>query len=138
VHVVDDRIEYGEVILFETDRAEVEEGAWPMLRNLAKFMGQNPQIEEVEITGHADERGSEDHNLHLSVARAEAVRSILVSFGVESTRLTAKGFGFRRPRAQGHTEDDWRQNRRVEFRISKLRNGQAPSTATPGQPGVHP
>jgi outer membrane protein OmpA-like peptidoglycan-associated protein len=138
VRVVDDRIEYGEVILFETDRAEVEEGAWPMLRNLAKFMIGNPQIEEVEITGHADERGSEDHNLRLSAARAEAVRTLLVSFGVESTRLTPKGFGFRRPRAQGHTEDDWRQNRRVEFRISKLHDAQGRPPAVPGSQGVHP
>jgi OOP family OmpA-OmpF porin len=136
VHIVDDRIEYGEVILFGTESAEVQESATPVLRSLAAFINANSQIDELEITGHSDERGGEDYNQRLSKARADAVRTILVSLGVQPARLTAKGFGFRRPRVQGHTEDEWRQNRRVEFRISKTRSGQPPGATS--SPSPHP
>lgn len=134
VRVVENRIQYGETILFETNRAEVQQSALPVVEVLAKFINASPQIEEVEIIGHADERGTEDYNLPLSKARAEAVRAILVGFGVQPHRLIAVGLGSRRPRVQGHSEDEWRQNRRVEFRIAKVRNGRGSSTTLPNAP----
>ena len=126
VRVVDDRIEYGEVVLFDTGRSVIAAEAWQVLQHLADFLNANQQIEEVRIGGHADERGAEDYNRRLSQARADAVREILVRFGVAATRLEPEGFGYSRPRAQGHTEDDWRQNRRVEFRITKVRSAPMP------------
>jgi outer membrane protein OmpA-like peptidoglycan-associated protein len=139
VHVVDDRIEYGEAVLFDTGLAQVTPAAWPVLRRLAAFIAANTQMERVVIAGHADERGAEDYNRRLSQARASAIREILVSFGIDPARLTAEGFGFSRPLAQGHTEDDWRQNRRVEFRISKIRGAQeASGTKAPEQQGARP
>jgi peptidoglycan-associated lipoprotein len=90
---------------------------------------QYPDIEQVDITGHADERGSEQHNLDLSQARAVAVKDRIVSFGVEAKRLTTIGYGKSKPRAIGHSENDWRQNRRVEFIITKVRNAQGGSTS---------
>ena len=129
VRVVKDRIEYDKVILFDTDQAHVHVGSWPILRKLAQFILQYPDIEQVDITGHADERGSEQHNLDLSQARAVAVKDRIVSFGVEAKRLTTIGYGKSKPRAIGHSENDWRQNRRVEFIITKVRNAQGGSTS---------
>jgi outer membrane protein OmpA-like peptidoglycan-associated protein len=139
VRIVEDRIEYGETILFETNFSVIQPAAMPILRSLAKLVIANVQIEEVAITGHADERGSEEFNLRLSKARAEAVRAILVTFGVDRGRLTIQGLGYTRPRAQGHTEEDWRQNRRVEFRITKARAGLgAPATRPVVPQGAQP
>ena len=137
VRVVDNRIEYGQVVLFDTGSSVLAADAWGVVQRLADFINANPQFERVNIGGHADERGPEDLNRRLSQARADAVREILVRFGVSAGRLTSEGFGFSHPRAQGHTEDDWRQNRRVEFLISKIRDAHAPSS-TPGTLGGHP
>ena len=137
VRVVDNRIEYGQVVLFDTGSTVLATDAWGVVQRLADFINANPQYERVNIGGHADERGPEELNRRLSQARANAVREILVRFGVSAARLTTEGFGFSHPRAQGHTEDDWRQNRRVEFQISKIRDAHGTST-TPGTPGGHP
>jgi OmpA-OmpF porin, OOP family len=131
VRVEKDRIVYDDVILFDTDQAHVHHASWPILQKLADFITAHPDIEEVDITGHTDERGSEEHNLALSQARAVAVKERLVSFGVLSSRVTTIGYGESRPRAAGHSEDEWRQNRRVEFIITKVRNAQGDSTSLP-------
>jgi len=103
---------------------------------LADFITTHPDIEQLDITGHADERGGEDYNLRLSQERADAVRERLVRFGVEPGHVTTIGYGKARPRAEGHTEDDWRKNRRVEFIITKVRNAQGGTTSlTPGPEG---
>jgi outer membrane protein OmpA-like peptidoglycan-associated protein len=139
VHVEKDRIEYDDRILFDTDQAHVHHASWPILRKLAAFIQDHPDIEQVDITGHADERGAEEYNLRLSQARAAAVRERLVRFGVAPERLTTIGYGEARPRAEGHSENDWRQNRRVEFIITKVRNAQGGTTSlTPEAPAVVP
>jgi OmpA-OmpF porin, OOP family len=131
VHVVKDRIEYDDVIHFDTDQAHVHHASWPILEKLARFIDANPDIQEVDITGHADERGDQDYNMRLSRARAEAVKERLVHFGVAEERLTTIGYGTSRPRAEGHSENEWRQNRRVEFIITKVRNAQGGTTSLP-------
>lgn len=131
VHVVKDRIEYDDVIHFDTDQAHVHHASWPILEKLAHFINANPDIEQVDITGHADERGDAEYNMRLSQARAEAVKERLVHFGVDEARLTTIGYGTSRPRAEGHSENEWRQNRRVEFIITKVRNAQGGTTSLP-------
>jgi len=131
VHVIKDRIEYDDVILFDTDQAHVHHASWPILQKLAQFITAHPDIEEVDITGYTDERGSREHNLALSQARAVAVKERLVFFGVATDRLTTIGYGESRPRAEGHSESEWRQNRRAEFIITKVKNAQGESTSLP-------
>ena len=128
VRVVEDRIEYDEEIRFDTDSAHVHHVSWPILEKLAKFINDHPEVQEVYITGHADERGSEAHNDVLSAQRAESVRDLLVRFGVEAKRLTTRSYGTKQPKAEGHTEHDWRQNRRVAFNITKVRNAEGGTT----------
>ncbi|MDP9035905.1 MAG: OmpA family protein, partial [Myxococcota bacterium] len=138
VRVVETHIDYDEVIHFDTDRAHVHHASWPILQKLAVFISAHPDIEVVDISGHADERGTEAYNLQLSKARAEAVKELLVRFGVDSARLTTQAYGFSHPRSAGHTENDWRENRRVEFLITRVRNPQGGSTSLPaGAQGEH-
>jgi OOP family OmpA-OmpF porin len=59
---------------------------------VANFMNRNPGV-SVEIKGYADELGPEDYNIRLSEKRAETVYDLLVSLGVDASRLSFKGYG---------------------------------------------
>lgn len=86
------------------------------LNRLTELMEANPSV-KVEIAGHTDNVGGDVPNQELSQDRAEAVRSYLLSKGISSIRLRAKGYGKARPVAPNTTEDGKAQNRRVEFVI---------------------
>jgi peptidoglycan-associated lipoprotein len=72
---------------------------------------------QVELEGHADERGSDEYNLALGEKRAGAARRYLESLGISAERLSTVSYGEERPAVDGHGEETWAQNRRVEFVI---------------------
>ena len=113
------RIKILDKIYFETNKAVIKPVSFPILDAVAATLKGNPQILLVEIQGHADERGSDDHNLRLTDARAKAVRRYLVDKGVDGGRLQGKGYGETRPVDKRHNDAAWSQNRRVEFVILK-------------------
>jgi outer membrane protein OmpA-like peptidoglycan-associated protein len=113
------KIEILDKIYFETDKAIIKPESFPILDAIAATLQGNPQIEQVEIQGHADERGSPEHNMELTQARAESVMQYLVNKGIDPARLTAKGYGATMPIDPGHDEEAWSKNRRVEFVILK-------------------
>ncbi|HCH44670.1 MAG TPA: polymerase [Algoriphagus sp.] len=59
---------------------------------VANFLKRNPGV-SVEIKGYADELGPEDYNMKLSEKRAKAVYDILIAAGINSSRLSYKGYG---------------------------------------------
>lgn len=67
------------------------------------------------IEGHTDSDGADDGNQTLSEKRAEAVRKELIKLGIDSNRLTSKGWGETKPVADNNTAEGKAQNRRVEF-----------------------
>jgi OOP family OmpA-OmpF porin len=69
-----------------------------------------------EIEGHTDDLGSLTYNQKLSEERAEAVKSYVVSKGVDPSRVSAKGFGKSEPIAENGTEEGRARNRRVLFK----------------------
>jgi outer membrane protein OmpA-like peptidoglycan-associated protein len=72
---------------------------------------------KIEISGHTDNTGSATINETLSQSRAEAVVTYLSSKGIQSARLTAKGYGSSKPVATNTTDEGRQQNRRTEFEI---------------------
>jgi outer membrane protein OmpA-like peptidoglycan-associated protein len=72
---------------------------------------------ELEIEGHADERGDDASNLQLGEERAQAVQSYLARAGVDRKRISATSKGEGSPLATGTGKGAWAENRRVEFRI---------------------
>jgi peptidoglycan-associated lipoprotein len=70
---------------------------------------------ELRIIGHADERGTQEYNLHLGERRARAIKRYLVNLGVAEKVLSVISFGEERPAAQGQDEGSWARNRRAEF-----------------------
>jgi peptidoglycan-associated lipoprotein len=93
------------------DKAEIA-----ALMQLASYLHKNPNLYLV-IEGHTDERASASYNMALGMRRANYVRSFLVKNGADLNRIFTVSRGKEQPIAQGHTADNWKLNRRSEFRI---------------------
>ncbi len=72
----------------------------------------------VRISGHADERGSDEYNLALGQRRAAAAKRYLTQRGIADGRVEIISYGEERPAVQGSDESAWSQNRRDEFEIT--------------------
>lgn len=112
--LTEDRIELGDSLYFLTESAEIKPESFALLDDVAAILLANPQV-RVRVEGHTDERGDAGFNQSLSQARAASVRSYLVDAGVPEDRLESAGFGESKPLVEGHDEDAWSQNRRVDF-----------------------
>lgn len=101
-------------IKFDVNKSNIKSESMGFLNELVKWLKDNPAI-KLEIGGHTDSDGEEASNLKLSQTRAEAVKTQLVSMGVESSRLSAKGYGETKPISDNSTTEGKANNRRVEF-----------------------
>jgi outer membrane protein OmpA-like peptidoglycan-associated protein len=109
-------VKFDSGILFDVDKADLKAVAQSNLHNLAASLTNNPQT-NITIIGHTDNTGSADHNMDLSIRRAEAVRSFIVADNVSGGRLTTAGKGASEPIADNSTVAGRTQNRRVEITI---------------------
>jgi len=112
--VVNDRINLDERVLFGTNRARVSHRGRKVLAAISSYLAEHPEFTQVQVEGHADERGSDEYNMDLSKRRAERVRTVLVELGVK-VELEVEARGESSPRVEGSNERAWQQNRRVEF-----------------------
>ena len=110
-------IELKRKVHFADAQARILADSEPLLEEVAETLVAHPEIKKVRIEGHTDDRGEKATNMRLSEDRAKAVQSFLVSHGVASGRLTAKGYGPERPVAPNLTERGRERNRRVELVI---------------------
>jgi OOP family OmpA-OmpF porin len=103
--------------LFRTDSAELMTSSREQLANVAQILKAYPSV-RVKIGGYTDNTGDPAHNLELSRARADSVRSELVALGVAGDRIEAEGFGQEHPVASNDTEAGRAQNRRIALRVT--------------------
>lgn len=103
-------------IFFESGRAELKPISYVELNKAAELLQQNGTM-VIEVGGHTDNLGSEDSNLRLSQARANAVVDYLKLAGIEEARLQAKGYGESVPLEDNSTAEGRKANRRTEFVI---------------------
>ncbi|MCC7540111.1 MAG: OmpA family protein [Deltaproteobacteria bacterium] len=120
-------------IQFETDSAEIRAVSFPLMEEIADVMIRNPQACRIEIQGHTDNTGGNEHNMTLSQNRAESVRTWLIAAGVAAERLTARGYGPTRPLVPNITAGNRARNRRVQFVITEQGDACAPA-AVPAVP----
>ena len=104
-------------IHFEFNLADIESNDRALLDQKAAILVAHRAV-QLRIEGNADERGSDEYNLALSMRRAAAARRYLVEHGVDSTHLTIVADGEENPVCQEHDESCWSQNRRDEFVIT--------------------
>lgn len=100
-------------LMFDFDSAAIRDEYRSVLEAHARFMNGNKEAQAI-LQGHADERGSREYNLALGQRRAESVLKALNLLGVPEQQMEAVSFGEEKPVAEGHDEDAWQQNRRVE------------------------
>ena len=72
----------------------------------------------LEITGHADERGTDEYNMALGMRRAVALKQFLVDRGIAESRISVRSRGEEQPADSASNEEAWQLNRRDEFRVS--------------------
>jgi len=117
VKVQGNEIKLSRQIHFESDSAKILGDSNTLIEEIADVIRQNPKISKLEIQGHTDNTGTRERNATLSEQRAQAVRSALVTAGVEAGRLTAKGYGQDKPLGPNVTAAQRAKNRRVQFII---------------------
>jgi outer membrane protein OmpA-like peptidoglycan-associated protein len=100
-------------IVFESGSATIDPESNPRLDRVVEFMTHMTSV-RIQISGHTDNVGDPRRNLALSQQRADAVRTYLVSHGIDGSRVEAIGRGDTQPVASNDTEEGRAQNRRIE------------------------
>lgn len=107
-------------IYYDFDQWNIRRDAEPTLNELANTLLENPNI-RIQMASHTDCRGKASYNQTLSQRRAQSAVDYLISKGVESERLQAKGFGKSAPAVDclcsRCTEEEHQANRRTTFTV---------------------
>jgi len=99
---------------FDFDKSFIKLEHRPTLHEKAAFLKDYPDM-RARIEGNCDERGTNEYNLALGERRANSAKNFLVSLGIAADRIEIISYGEERPRALGHNEAAWSQNRRDDF-----------------------
>ena len=104
---------------FETGKADLLPESYPALNEVGTVLRKWQQL-QIEVGGHTDSRGTAATNQKLSEARAESVRSYLLSTfsDIQPSQLSSKGYGEARPIAPNNNALNMAKNRRVEFVVT--------------------
>jgi len=105
-------------VFFDFDRTVVKADYLGLVERHGHYLQGSPQV-RVRVEGHTDERGSAEYNLALGQRRAQAVVSVLKSYGVAERQIDVISYGEEKPKVKGHNEAAWAQNRRVDIQYLK-------------------
>lgn len=101
-------------VYFDFDNYEIKKDYAALLEMHAKFLVANPGV-SIKVEGNADERGGAEYNLALGQKRADAVTKALLLYGVNAKQVESISWGKEKPKATGHDEAAWAQNRRGDL-----------------------
>ncbi len=115
-------------VFFDLGLATLRPESYVELNKLRDFLKANPAL-KIEIGGHTDTRGDNAENQKLSEARAKSVKDYLIQQGIETARLSSKGYGETMPiysdeaiakmPTEKEKEKAHQENRRTEYKIVK-------------------
>jgi peptidoglycan-associated lipoprotein len=101
-------------VYFDFDSYAVRDDGKPVVSNHAGYLTKHTD-RKVLIQGNTDERGGTEYNLALGQKRAEAVRKAMAALGVSDSQMEAVSLGKEKPKATGHDEAAWAENRRADI-----------------------
>ncbi len=129
IRVVGDRFVFQSEVFFDAGQAVLKpegRGELDKLGAIIADLGREmpPDLPWIlRVDGHTDNRPIRSaqfpSNWHLSAGRAIAVVEYLVTKGISADRIAATGFGEFQPLDVANTDDAWRRNRRIEFKITE-------------------
>jgi outer membrane protein OmpA-like peptidoglycan-associated protein len=105
-------------VFYATDSYELKPESKVELNKVLNLLNNNPTL-QIEISGHTDNVGSDSYNKELSMNRARSVYNYLTEHGIDSKRLTYKGYGENQPIATNETPEGRAKNRRTEIKVLK-------------------
>ncbi|MDT8068686.1 MAG: peptidoglycan-associated lipoprotein Pal [Terriglobia bacterium] len=105
-------------LYFNYDKYDVRSDEQAILKADAAFLAAHPNY-KLTISGHCDERGSEEYNLALGSNRANTVRDQLVAMGVSSDRIKTISYGKEKPFCTQENDQCWQSNRRAHFEMNQ-------------------
>jgi peptidoglycan-associated lipoprotein len=102
------------IMHFPFDIDAVQDADKPAIQAHAKYLSEHAD-RKVRIEGNADERGSNEYNLALGQRRANSVKKMLMLGGAKASQLDSISYGEEKPKAVGHNEAAWAQNRTADL-----------------------
>ena len=105
-------------VFFAYDNFAVDTKYQPLVQAHGQFLQSHPQV-QIRIEGNTDERGSREYNLALGDKRAQVVAKQLELMGAKPAQVEAVSYGEERPKAEGHDEAAYSENRRAAIRYVK-------------------
>ena len=104
-------------IQFEFNSGVLKTASFAILDQASSEMKKDPTKKFI-LNGHSSAEGTVEHNMSLSVDRANAVKSYLVNAGIPEANLSIKGYGATQPMTSNDTEEGKVLNRRVEIKLN--------------------
>jgi len=101
-------------VFFDFDKSLIKPEYVSLIEAHGRYLDEHTS-RQIRIEGNCDERGGREYNLALGQRRADAVRAKMELVGVMASRIETISYGKEKPRATGHDEDAWAQNRRADL-----------------------
>ncbi len=102
-------------IYYPFDVSAVQDADKPIVLAHAKYLSEHLD-RKIRVEGNADERGSNEYNLALGQRRADGVKKMLELGGAKAGQIETASYGEEKPKATGHDEASWSQNRRSDIK----------------------
>ena len=101
-------------IFYDLDNYDVKDQYKDLVEAHARYLRDNPKS-KILIQGNTDERGSREYNVGLGQRRSDGVKRMLLLLGAREDQIESVSLGEEKPRAEGHDEQAWSQNRRSDI-----------------------
>ena len=101
-------------IFYDLDSFDVKDQYKGLVEAHARYLRDNPKSKML-IQGNTDERGSREYNVGLGQRRSEGVKKMLLLLGAREDQIESVSLGEEKPKAEGHDEQAWSQNRRSDI-----------------------
>lgn len=108
----------GRSVFFAYDDFSIAPKYQPLVQAHGQYLQSHDAV-QIRVEGNTDERGSREYNLSLGDKRAQIVAKQLELMGAKSAQIEAVSYGAERPKAEGHDESAWAENRRADIRYVK-------------------